>query len=196
MNREQAWELLCEYTQGENLRKHGLAVEGIMRHFARKIAEDEDAWGVVGLIHDFDYERHPDEHPQGGSEILRDHGLPEPSVQAVLAHGDHLDVPRETPMAKTLFAVDELAGFLTAVALVRPSKSIHDVKLSSVKRKLKDKAFARGVNRDDIRKGADELGIELDELIAEGIEGMKPVAEAIGLAGSAEPTADTAVGAG
>ncbi len=196
MDRDEAWELLCEYTQGENLRKHGLAVEGIMRYFARKGGEDEDAWGVVGLIHDFDYERHPDEHPQGGSAILREHGLPEPSVQAVLAHGDHLGVPRETPMAKTLFAVDELAGFLTAVALVRPSKSIHDVKLSSVKRKLKDKAFARGVNRDDIRKGADELGIELDELIAEGIEGMKPVAEAIGLAGSAEPPAETAAGAG
>lgn len=196
MNREQAWELLCEYTQGENLRKHGVAVEGIMRHFARKSGEDEDAWGVVGLIHDFDYERYPDEHPQGGSEILREHGLPEPSVLAVLAHGDHLDVPRETPMARTLFAVDELAGFLTAVALVRPSKSIHDVKLSSVKRKLKDKAFARGVNRDDIRKGADELGIELDELITEGIEGMKPVAEAIGLAGSAETTAETAAGTG
>ena len=199
MNRDEAWELLCEYTQGENLRKHGLAVEGIMRHFARKGGDDEDAWGVVGLIHDFDYERYPDEHPQRGSEILREHGLPEPSVQAVLAHGDHLGVPRETPMAKTLFAVDELAGFLTAVALVRPSKNIDDVKLSSVKRKLKDKAFARGVNRDDIRKGADELGIELDELITEGIEGMRPVAEAIGLAGSAETaaetTAETAAGA-
>ena len=192
MNREQAWELLCEYTQGENLRKHGLAVEGIMRYFARKGGEDEDSWGLVGLIHDFDYERYPDEHPQRGSEILREHGLPEPSVQAVLAHGDHLGVTRETAMAKTLFAVDELAGFLTAVALVRPSKSIHDVKLSSVKRKLKDKAFARGVNRDDIRKGADELGIELDELITEGIEGMRPVAEAIGLAGSAETAAKTA----
>ena len=199
MNRDEAWELLCEYTQGENLRKHGLAVEGIMRHFARKGGDDEAAWGVVGLIHDFDYERYPDEHPQRGSEILREHGLPEPSVQAVLAHGDHLGVPRETPMAKTLFAVDELAGFLTAVALVRPSKNIDDVKLSSVKRKLKDKAFARGVNRDDIRKGADELGIELDELITEGIEGMRPVAEAIGLAGSAETaaetTAETAAGA-
>ena len=184
MDRDEAWELLCEYTQGEGLRKHGLAVEGIMRHFARKHGEDEQSWAIVGLIHDFDYERYPDEHPQRGSEVLRERGLPADSVQAVLAHGDHLGVPRETLMAKTLFAVDELAGFITAVALVRPSKSLHDVKLSSVKKKLKDKAFARAINRDDIAKGAAELGIELDELIGEAISGMQAVADELGLAGS------------
>ena len=185
MDRDEAWALLCDYTAGENLRKHGLVVEGIMRHFAHRHGEDEDAWGLVGLIHDFDYERFPDQHPEPGAEILRERGLPEPSVQAVLGHGDHLGIVRETAMAKTLFAVDELAGFLTAVALVRPSKSIHDVKLSSVKRKLKDKAFARGVNRDDIAKGAAELGIELDELISESIQAMQPLAAALGLDGVA-----------
>ena len=183
MDRGEAWQLLCEYTAGEGLRKHGLAVEAIMRHFARRHDEDENAWGIVGLVHDFDYERYPDEHPQRGSDILREHGLPEPSVQAVLGHGDHLGVARETPMAKTLFAVDELAGFITAVALVRPSKSLHDVKVSSVKKKLKDRAFARAINRDDISKGADELGVEIDELISEVIEGMRSVAEELGLAG-------------
>jgi predicted hydrolase (HD superfamily) len=183
VNRDQAWELLCEYTQGEGLRKHGLAVEGIMRHLARRHGEDEEAWAIVGLVHDFDYERFPDEHPQRGSEVLRERGLAEDSVQAVLAHGDHLGVARETLMAKTLFAVDELAGFITAVALVRPSKSLHDVKVSSVKKKLKDKAFARAINRDDIAKGAEELGIEVDELIGEAIEGMRAVADELGLAG-------------
>ncbi len=183
MNRDEAWELLCEYTEGEGLRRHGLAVEGIMRHFARRHGEDEEAWAIVGLVHDFDYERFPDEHPQRGSEVLRERGLPEGSVQAVLAHGDHLGVARETLMAKTLFAVDELAGFITAVALVRPSKSLHDVKVSSVKKKLKDKAFARAINRDDISKGAGELGIEVDELIGEAIEGMQAVADELGLAG-------------
>ena len=183
MNRDDAWELLCEYTAGEGLRRHGLAVEGIMRHFARRHGEDEDAWAIVGLVHDFDYERFPDEHPQRGSEVLRERGLPEDSVQAVLAHGDHLGVARETLMAKTLFAVDELAGFITAVALVRPSKSLHDVKVSSVKKKLKDKAFARAINRDDISKGAGELGIEVDELIGGAIEGMRAVADELGLAG-------------
>ena len=149
-----------------------------MRHFARRHGEDEEAWAIVGLVHDFDYERFPDEHPQRGSQMLRERGLPEDSVQAVLAHGDYLGAARETLMAKTLFAVDELAGFITAVALVRPSKSLRDVKVSSVKKKLRDKAFARAINRDDISKGAGEiskgageLAIEVDELIAEAIEG-------------------------
>ncbi|MDP3767292.1 MAG: HDIG domain-containing protein [Dehalococcoidia bacterium] len=184
MDRSAAWDLLCEYTQGEGLRKHGLAVEAVMRHFARKHGEDEDAWGVVGLIHDFDYERFPDEHPQSGAAILRERHLPEQSVQAVLAHGDHLGIPRETLMAKTLYAVDELAGFVTAVALVRPNKSLFEVEPGSVRKKMKDKAFARSVNRDDIVRGAEELGVDLDAHIAEVIEAMKPVAASLGLAGS------------
>jgi predicted hydrolase (HD superfamily) len=154
-----------------------------MRRFARRIGEDEDAWGVVGLVHDFDYERFPDEHPRAGQSILRERGLPEESIQAVLAHGDHLGIPRETPMAKTLFSVDELAGFVTAVALVRPSKNLFDVSVRSVKKKLKDKGFARAVHREDITKGAEEMGIELDELIAESIEAMRTVAEELDLAG-------------
>jgi len=181
MDRENAWDLLCEYTQSEGLRKHGLAVEAVMRHFARKAGEDEDAWGVVGLIHDFDYERWPDEHPQRGADVLRQHGLPEPHVQAVLAHGDHLGIPRETPMAKTLYAVDELAGFVTAVALVRPNKSLAEVEPRAVRKKMKDKAFARSVNREDIVKGAEILGMDLDEHIAFVIEAMKEVADELGL---------------
>jgi predicted hydrolase (HD superfamily) len=179
MDRQAAWELLCEYTKSDGLRKHGLAVEAVMRHFARKAGEDEEAWALVGLVHDFEYERYPDEHPQKGAEIL-----PEPSVQAVLAHGDHLGVPRETLMAKTLFAVDELAGFVTAVALVRPNKSLFEVEAASVRKKMKDKAFARSVNRDDIIKGARELGVDLDQHIGEVIEAMRAVAAELGLAGS------------
>ena len=184
LDRAAAWDLLCEYTQSDNLRKHGLAVEAVMRHFARKHGEDQEAWGIVGLIHDFEYERYPDEHPQKGAEILREQGLPEESVQAVLAHGDHLGVPRETLMAKTLFAVDELAGFVTAVALVRPTKSLLDVEPASVRKKMKDKAFARSVNRDDITKGVAELGVDLNEHIAEVIAAMQAVAPDLGLAGT------------
>jgi len=184
LDRAAAWDLLCEYTQSDNLRKHGLAVEAVMRHFARRHGEDQEAWGIVGLIHDFEYERYPDEHPQKGAEILREQGLPEESVQAVLAHGDHLGVPRETLMAKTLFAVDELAGFVTAVALVRPTKSLFDVEPASVRKKMKDKAFARSVNRDDITKGVAELGVDLNEHIAEVIAAMQAVAPDLGLAGS------------
>ncbi len=188
MNRDEAWALLCEYTEGENLRRHGLAVEAIMRRFARAAGEDEDAWGVAGLIHDFDYERFPEDHPRSGEPILRERGLPDASVQAVLAHGDHLGIARETPMAKTLFAVDELAGFVTAVALVRPSKSVHEVSVSSVRRKLKDKAFARAVHREDIAKGAAELDIELEQLIGEAIAAMQDAAADLGLDGSAAPS--------
>jgi putative nucleotidyltransferase with HDIG domain len=184
MDRHAAWELLCEYTQSEGLRKHGLAVEAVLRHFARKLGEDEQAWGIVGLVHDFDYERFPEQHPQSGTTILRERGLPEASVQAVLAHGDHTGVPRDTPLAKTLFAVDELAGFVTAVALVRPNKSIFEVEAAAVRRKMKDKAFARSVSRDDIVKGAQELGVDLDAHIAEVIQAMSGVAAGLGLAGA------------
>ena len=185
MDRRAAWDLLCEYTKGEGLRKHGLAVEAVMRHFARKHGEDEEIWGIVGLLHDFDYEQHPSEaqHPSEGAPILRERGYPEEVVRAILGHADHTGVPRDTLMARALFAVDELTGFITAVALVRPSKSIHEVEPRSVRKKLKDKAFARSVNRDDIVKGAEELGVELPEHIAEVIEAMRPVAGELGLAG-------------
>ena len=186
MDREAAWELLCEYTNGEGLRKHGLGVEAVMRHFARKHGEDEETWGITGLLHDFDYERHPteEEHPVEGAKVLRERGYPEEVVTAILGHADYTGVARETLMAKTLYAVDELAGFVTAVALVRPSKSVHDVEPRSVRKKLKDKAFARSVNRDDIVKGAEELGVDLDEHTAEVIEALRGVAGELGLAGS------------
>ena len=184
MDRQAAWELLCEYTQGDGLRKHGLAVEAVMRHFARKHGEDEDTWGIVGLLHDFDYERWPDEHPQRGADVLRQHGLPEPSVRAVLGHADFTGVPRDTLMAKVLFAVDELAGFITAVALVRPNKRLDEVEPASVRKKMKDKAFARSVNRADIVRGAEGLAVDLDAHIAEVIAAMRAVAPDLGLAGS------------
>ncbi|MCH7718866.1 MAG: HDIG domain-containing protein [Chloroflexi bacterium] len=186
MDRQAAWDLLCEYTKGEGLRKHGLAVEAVMRHFARKHGEDEETWGITGLLHDFDYERHPteEEHPVEGAKVLRERGYPEEVVTAILGHADYTGVARETLMAKTLYAVDELAGFVTAVALVRPSKSVHDVEPRSVRKKLKDKAFARSVNRDDIVKGAEELGVDLDEHTAEVIEALRGVAGELGLAGS------------
>jgi putative nucleotidyltransferase with HDIG domain len=184
MERQAAWELLCEYTQGDGLRKHGLAVEAVMRHFARKHGEDEDTWGIAGLLHDFDYERYPTEdgHPIEGSKVLRERGYPEDVVRAILGHANYTGVPRDTLMAKTLYAVDELTGFITAVALVRPSKSLVDVEVSSVRKKMKDKAFARSVNRDDITRGADELAVDLDAHIAEVIAAMRLVAHELGLA--------------
>ena len=183
MERQAAWDLLCEYTQGEGLRKHGLAVEAVMRHFARKHGEDEDAWGIVGLIHDFDYERHGEEHPQKGEPILRERGYPDAVVRAIQGHGNHTGVPRDTLMAQVLYAVDELTGFITAVALVRPNKSLAEVEPRSVRKKMKDKAFARSVNRDDIIEGAAELGVDLDEHIAEVTAAMRPVAAELGLGG-------------
>ena len=185
MDRQAAWDLLCEYTKGEGLRKHGLAVEAVMRHFARKHGEDEESWGVVGLLHDFDDEQHPSaaQHTSEDAPILRERGYPEEGVRAILGHADYTGVPRDTLMARMLFAVDELTGFITAVALVRPSKSIHEVEPRSVRKKLKDKAFARSVSRDDIVKGAEELGVELPEHIAEVIEAMRPAAGELGLAG-------------
>ena len=185
MNREDAWALLCEYTKNPGLRKHGLAVEAAMRAYARKYGGDEEKWAIVGLLHDFDYEIHPtvDKHPQEGSKILRERGYPEDVIYAVLCHADHLDLERKSPMDKAIYAVDELTGLITAVALVKPSKSLAEVDAASVRKKMKDKAFARSVNRDDIVKGAAALGVDLDEHIAFVIEAMKPVAGELGLAG-------------
>jgi len=191
--REQAWELLCEHTKGDGLRKHALAVEGCMRAYARKFGEDEDLWGQVALLHDFDYELYPDapNHPLEGSKILRSRGYPEEFIQAILSHADYMNVPRITPLQKTLFACDELAGFITAVTLVRPNKSLSEVEVSSVKKKLKDKSFARTVNRDDITRGAAELGVELDAHVAFCIEAMRGIAAQLGLEGK---KADEAAG--
>jgi putative nucleotidyltransferase with HDIG domain len=185
MTREDAWTLLCEYTKSPGLRKHGLAVEAAMRAYARKYGEDEEKWAIVGLLHDFDYEIHPtvDQHPQEGSKILRQRGYPEDVIYAVLCHADHLDLERKSLMDKAIYAVDELTGLITAVALVKPSKSLAEVDAPSVRKKMKDKAFARSVNRDDIVKGAAALGVDLDEHIAFVIEAMKPAARELGLAG-------------
>jgi putative nucleotidyltransferase with HDIG domain len=181
--REDAWRLMTEWTESESLRRHMMAVETAMRGAARRANEDEELWGVTGLLHDFDYERHPElpDHPAKGAEVLRAEGYPEPVVAAILGHARELGHPRDTAMAKTLFAVDELCGFLTAVAYVRPSKKIADVDVSSVKKKLKDKAFARGVNRDDIRIGAEELGVDLDALIAATLADLQADADRLGL---------------
>ncbi|KAA0226652.1 HDIG domain-containing protein [candidate division KSB1 bacterium] len=185
MTRAQAYQLMCEWTASESLRKHMLAVEAAMRFYARKFGEDEETWAVVGLLHDMDYEKHPskEEHPYQTVKLLRERGEPEAIVRAILAHADYSGVTPETPMEKTILAVDELCGFLTAVALVRPSKSLRDVEVSSVKKKMKDKAFARQVSRDDISRGATLLGLTLDEHIANCLEAMKAVAGELGLAG-------------
>jgi putative nucleotidyltransferase with HDIG domain len=187
MNRSDAWDLLCEFTENDSLRKHALAVEAAMRHFAREHGEDEEKWGIAGLLHDFDYEQHPtlEEHPFVGANILRERGWPEDIARAVLSHGDHTGVTRDSLMEKTLFAVDELTGLITAVALVRPTKSILDVEPSSVRKKMKDKAFARSVNREDIVKGAEELGVDLNAHIGEVIKAMQSVADELGLRGTA-----------
>lgn len=186
--RNVAWNLLCEYTKNESLRKHALAVEACARAYARKNGVDEELWGTTALLHDFDYERWPNdehkpdaEHPFEGSKILREHGYPEEMIHAILAHADYSGVPRVSALDKTLYACDELAGFLTACSLVKPGKTIFEVEADSVIRKMKDKAFARGVNREDVRKGAEELGIPLAEHIAFCIEAMRGVAEQLGL---------------
>ncbi len=185
-NREEAWKLLCEYTQSENLRKHALAVEACVRAYARKFGGDEALWGVTALLHDFDYEKfpHAPDHPLEGSKILRARGYPEELIQAILSHADYMDVSRETPLQKALFACDELAGFITAVTLVRPSKSLADVAVKSVKKKFKDKAFARTVKREDIYRGTSELGVDLEEHIAFCLEAMRGIADQLGLAGN------------
>lgn len=183
--REDAWKLLNEHTKNPRLIKHALAVEAAMRAYALKYGEDEDLWGVTGLVHDFDYEEHPtaDEHPMAGIGILKGLGWPEEIILAIKGHATYLDVPRESLMAKALFAVDELTGFIVACTLVRPDKSLHSLKVRSVRKKWRDKGFARGVNRQDIELGASELGVDLSEHIALVIEGMRSVDEELGLAG-------------
>jgi putative nucleotidyltransferase with HDIG domain len=186
LSRSAAWELLTEYTKSESLLKHALAVEAAVRGYARSFGEDEEAWGVVALLHDFDYERWPslEDHPFRGSEILREKGYPEWVVLAILSHADYSGVPREGRLEKTLFACDEMAGFITAASLVRPSKSVLDLEPSSVVKRMKDRAFARGVKREDLRAGAELLGLPLEEHIANVIAFMRPQAEALGLKGS------------
>ncbi len=183
--RERAWGLLTEFTQSESLCKHALAVEACMRAYARKMGGDENLWGVVGLLHDFDYEKWPslDDHPYKGNEILKERGYSNEVRRAIMSHAEYTGVTRDTPMEKALFACDELAGFITACALVKPGKSLSEVEAKSVRKKMKDKAFARSVSRDDIVQGAADLGIDLEEHIAFCIEAMKGVAQALGLDG-------------
>jgi putative nucleotidyltransferase with HDIG domain len=185
--RESAWCLLTEFTQSESLRKHALSVEACMRAYARKNGADEELWGTVGLLHDFDYEQYPtaEEHPFKGSEILKERGYSEAIRRAILSHAQYSGVPRASPLEKTLFACDELAGFITACALVKPSKSLAEVAAASVKKKMKDKAFARSVHREDIIAGAADLGLDLEEHIAFCIEAMRAIAGELGLDGSA-----------
>ncbi len=191
ITREAAWELLTEFTQSESLRKHALAVEACMRACSRKLGdgspEDENLWAIVGLIHDFDYDRWPslEDHPYKGNAILKERGWPEAVSRAVMSHAEYTGVTRDTPMEKALFACDELAGFITAVALIKPGKSLAEVDTKSVRKRMKDKAFARKVNRDDIIQGAAALGVDLDEHIAFCIEALKPIAAQLGLDGSA-----------
>jgi putative nucleotidyltransferase with HDIG domain len=191
-SRADALALVHEYTASESLRKHMLAVEAAMRAYARRFGEDEALWGLTGLVHDFDYERFPNaehhadaEHPAEGVRILRAQGYPEPLLEAVLGHATYTGVPRATPMARALFAVDELTGLVTATALVKPTRSVHDVDAAGVRKRMKDKAFARGVSREDVVRGAEELGVPLDEHIAFVIDAMRGSAEALGLAGRA-----------
>jgi putative nucleotidyltransferase with HDIG domain len=183
LTRLSAWALLTEYTKGDSLRKHALAVEAAVRGYARQFGEDEEVWGVVALLHDFDYEQYPDlkDHPFKGAEILRERGCPEFVIRAILSHGEHTNTPRESLLEHTLFACDEMAGFVTASALVRPSKSVRDLEPASVIKRMKDKAFARGVSRDDLRKGAEELGLPLHQHIANVIGFMREQADALGL---------------
>jgi len=190
-SRSDALALMHEYTASESLRKHMLAVEGAMRAYAARFGEDEERWGLAGLLHDFDYERFPnqshsptEEHPAAGVRILRDKGYPDDILEAILGHAHYTSTVRESGMAKTLFAVDELTGLITATALVRPSKSVHEVDARSVRKKMKDKAFARGVSRDDVVSGAAELGVDLDEHITFVITSMQARSADLGLSGS------------
>jgi putative nucleotidyltransferase with HDIG domain len=189
--REDAWKLVCEYTQSESLRKHMLAVETCVRAYARRSGADEDLWGLAALLHDFDYERWPNSehspdhgHPSEGAKILRERGYSGEVVRAVITHADYCGIPRQTALEHTLFACDEIAGFITACCYVRPSKSVLDLEMDSVKKKLKDKAFAKGVSRDDVRNGAAELGIPIEEHIAFCIAAMRENADALGLHGN------------
>lgn len=186
-SREEAWAILTEHTKGDALRKHALAVEAAMRAYAERLGGDPDVWGVTGLLHDFDYEMYPslEDHPRRGSEILAARGVDDGIRTAILGHGNHTGVPRTTPMAKALFAVDEWCGFLTACALVRPTKRVADVPVKSVKKKMKDKAFARGVSRDDLRDGPEALGVPLDEHIEFVRDALAGIAAELGLDGDA-----------
>ena len=188
MSRHASWLLLTEWTQGESLRKHALGVEAAVRGYARRFGEDDEAWGVVALLHDFDYERYPTpaDHPFRGCEELRRLGYPEWVVRAILSHADYSGVTRESLLEKTLFACDEMAGFVTAAALVRPSKSILDLEASSVIKKIKDKAFARAVSRDDLRHGAELLGLTLEQHVTNVIAFMREQADALGLRGTSD----------
>jgi putative nucleotidyltransferase with HDIG domain len=190
VTRERAWETLTRYTQSEALRRHALAVEAAVAGYARRFGEDEEFWRATALLHDFDYEMHPtlDKHPQDGARILRDEGYPEELVEAVLSHAEHLGMPRDTPLKRTLFACDELAGFVHACGLVRPD-GIETLEPKSVKKKLKQPSFAAGVHRDEVHKGAELLGIELDEHIRNVTESMRPIAGELGLRTAAETTA-------
>jgi putative nucleotidyltransferase with HDIG domain len=187
IDRESAWCLLTEFTQSESLRKHALSVEACMRAYARKLGGDEDLWGVVGLLHDFDYDKYPslEDHPYKGNEILKERGYPDEIRKAIMSHAEYTGVTRDTPMEKALFACDELAGFITAVALIKPGKSLAEVDAKSVRKRMKDKAFARKVNRDDIVNGAADLGVDLEPHITFCIEALKPIAGELGLDGSA-----------
>jgi putative nucleotidyltransferase with HDIG domain len=189
--RDAAWCLLTEFTQSESLKKHALAVEACMRAYARKAGADDELWGVVGLLHDFDYEKYPgaEDHPYRGNEILKDRGYSDEIRRAIMSHAEYTGVARVSPLEKTLFACDELAGFITACALVKPGKSLAEVGAPSVRKKMKDKAFARSVHREDILEGAADLGVDLEEHIAFCIEAMKGIARELGLDGSAAKSA-------
>ncbi|MCR4341630.1 MAG: HDIG domain-containing protein [Gemmatimonadaceae bacterium] len=190
-DRDSALALMQEYTASESLRKHMLSVEAAMRAYAERLGQDPERWGLAGLLHDFDYERFPndahsatEEHPSHGVGVLRERGYPEDILEAIMGHASYTGVPRESAMAKTLFAVDELTGLITATALVKPSRSVHDVEARSVRKKMKDKAFARGVSREDVIRGAEELGVDLDEHIAFVVEAMQSRAAELGLQGT------------
>src|SRR5437773_2298630 len=185
VTRDRAWDILCEFTRSESLRRHALAVETCVTAYARKCGEDEVKWSVTALLHDFDYEIHPDapHHPMDGEAILAERGVSEEIRRAILSHANYSGVPRVSPLEKTLFACDELAGFITAVSLVKPGRSVHEVEAKSVRKKMKDKAFARSVSRDDITHGAQELGVELDDHIDFCIRAMQARAAELGLAG-------------
>lgn len=184
--REAAWALLTEFTSNDQLLKHALAVDAAVRGYARLFGQDEALWGVAALIHDFDYDRYPDlqDHPFRGAEVLRERGWPEAIVRAVLSHADHTGVPRESRLEHTLFACDEMAGFVTAAALIRPSKSVLDLEAKSVIKRMKEKAFARAVSRDDLRRGAEEIGLPLDAHVTNVITFMRAEADALGLRGA------------
>jgi putative nucleotidyltransferase with HDIG domain len=185
MERSEALQIVHDYVKNDNLVRHMLAVEAAMRFYAVKFGENEDTWGITGILHDFDWEIHPtlEQHPTEGADILRKRGVPEVIVRAILSHADHTGVPRETPMQKALYACDEVTGLITAVALVRPSRSLYDLEASSVKKKWKDRAFAAGANRDEISKAAQEFNIELWEHVGNVIQAMRTIAPELGLAG-------------